>query len=72
VPQLNNAFTARPKTYTNKIWSEVSGIGLSEIHEMEREFLAGIYFNLYVDKETYVRWVGLLEGLVMRNGKGKE
>ncbi len=33
---------------------------------MEREFLAGIGFNLYVDKETYVRWVGgLLEGLVM-------
>jgi hypothetical protein len=37
---------------------------------MEREFLAGIDFNLYVDKETYVRWVGLLEGLVMAKERG--
>jgi hypothetical protein len=48
----------------------VSGIELSEINKMEREFLAGIHFNLYVDKETYVRWVGLLEGLVMAKEKG--
>ncbi|KAI9460128.1 cyclin-domain-containing protein [Lactarius psammicola] len=57
-------------TYTNKTWSEVSGIDLSEINKMEREFLAGIDFNLYVDKETYVRWVGLLEGLVMAKERG--
>jgi hypothetical protein len=37
---------------------------------MEREFLAGIDFNLYVDEETYVRWVGLLEGLVMAKERG--
>jgi hypothetical protein len=48
----------------------VSGIELNEINKMEREFLAGIDFNLYVDKETYVRWVGLLEGLVMAKEKG--
>jgi len=48
----------------------VSGIELSEINKMEREFLAGIDFNLYVDKETYVRWVGLLEGLVMAKERG--
>ncbi|KAH9964592.1 cyclin-domain-containing protein [Russula dissimulans] len=57
-------------TYTNKTWSEVSGIELMEINKMEREFLAGIDFNLYVDKETYVRWVGLLEGLVMAKERG--
>ncbi|KAI9509873.1 cyclin-domain-containing protein [Russula earlei] len=57
-------------TYTNKTWSEVSGIELNEINKMEREFLAGIDFNLYVDKETYVRWVGLLEGLVMAKERG--
>ncbi|KAI0271676.1 cyclin-domain-containing protein [Gloeopeniophorella convolvens] len=57
-------------TYTNKTWSEVSGIELSEINKMEREFLAGIDFNLYVDKETYARWVGLLEGLVMAKERG--
>ncbi|KAI0283717.1 hypothetical protein BGY98DRAFT_687278 [Russula aff. rugulosa BPL654] len=32
---------------------------------MERAVLAGIDFNLYVEKETYVRWVGLLEGLII-------
>ena len=57
-------------TYTNKTWSEVSGIELNEINKMEREFLAGIDFNLYVDEETHVRWVGLLEGLVTAKERG--
>lgn len=48
----------------------MSGIELNEINKMEREFLAGIHFNLYVDKETYVRWVGLLEGLVLAKERG--
>ncbi|RDB27298.1 Cyclin-U4-3 [Hypsizygus marmoreus] len=52
-------------TYTNKTWSEVSGIDLSEINRMEREFLMGVDFNLYVDKATYESWLNLLKGLVM-------
>jgi len=32
--------------------------------------VAGIDFNLYVDKEMYVRWVGLLEGLVTTKERG--
>ncbi|KAF8735772.1 hypothetical protein AX14_001491 [Amanita brunnescens Koide BX004] len=52
-------------TYTNKTWSEVSGIDLSEINRMEREFLLGVDFNLYVDKPTYESWLNLLKGLVM-------
>ena len=52
-------------TYTNKTWSEVSGITLEEINRMEREFLLGIDFGLYVDKTTYVSWLNLLQGLVM-------
>lgn len=32
---------------------------------MEREFLLGIDFGLYVDKATYVSWLNLLKGLVM-------
>lgn len=32
---------------------------------MEREFLAGINFELYVDKQTYEAWVNLLKGLVL-------
>ncbi|GJE98005.1 cyclin-domain-containing protein [Phanerochaete sordida] len=52
-------------TYTNKTWSEVSGIELEEINRMEREFLLGIDFGLYVDKTTYISWLNLLQGLVM-------
>ncbi|KAI3611449.1 hypothetical protein WG66_002010 [Moniliophthora roreri] len=52
-------------TYTNKTWSEVSGIDLNEINRMEREFLVGVDFNLYVDKATYETWLNLLKGLVM-------
>lgn len=32
---------------------------------MEREFLLGIDFGLYVDKTTYESWLNLLKGLVM-------
>ncbi|KAG9223490.1 hypothetical protein PLEOSDRAFT_1111204 [Pleurotus ostreatus PC15] len=52
-------------TYTNKTWSEVSGIDLAEINKMEREFLLGVDFNLYVDKSTFASWLNLLKGLVM-------
>ncbi|KAG6828739.1 hypothetical protein H0H92_006877 [Tricholoma furcatifolium] len=52
-------------TYTNKTWSEVSGIDLAEINRMEREFLMGVEFNLYVDKPTYESWMNLLKGLVL-------
>ncbi|OCH94174.1 hypothetical protein OBBRIDRAFT_770204 [Obba rivulosa] len=52
-------------TYTNKTWSEVSGIDLTEINKMEREFLLGIEFGLYVDKPTYDSWLNLLKGLIM-------
>ncbi|KAL0578365.1 hypothetical protein V5O48_003617 [Marasmius crinis-equi] len=52
-------------TYTNKTWSEVSGIELNEINRMEHEFLIGVDFNLYVDKSTYGSWLNLLKGLVM-------
>ncbi|KAJ3931952.1 MAG: cyclin-domain-containing protein [Lentinula lateritia] len=51
-------------TYTNKTWSEVSGIELTEINRMEREFLMGVDCNLYVDKATYESWLNLLKGLV--------
>ncbi|GLB36793.1 putative cyclin [Lyophyllum shimeji] len=52
-------------TYTNKTWSEVSGIDLAEINRMEQEFLIGVDFNLYVDKPTYESWLNLLKGLVL-------
>ncbi|KII86254.1 hypothetical protein PLICRDRAFT_31192 [Plicaturopsis crispa FD-325 SS-3] len=51
-------------TYTNKTWSEVSGIKLEEINKMEMEFLAGVQYQLYVDKASYDAWLNLLKGLV--------
>lgn len=39
-----------------------TGIELNKINKMERKFLLVLAadFDLYVDKETYIRWVGLL------------
>ncbi|KAH9947355.1 cyclin-domain-containing protein [Amylocystis lapponica] len=59
-------------TYTNKTWSEVSGIELDEINRMEREFLLGIDFGLYVDKTTYDSWLNLLKGLIMAKEKDSQ
>lgn len=56
-------------TYTNKTWSEVSGIELTEVNKMEREFLLGIDFGLYVDKQIFDSWLNLLKGLVMAKEK---
>ncbi|KZV77446.1 hypothetical protein PENSPDRAFT_645104 [Peniophora sp. CONT] len=56
-------------TYTNKTWSEVSGIDLTEINKMEREILSGINYELYVDQQTYDNWVNLLKGLVLSKEK---
>lgn len=36
---------------------------------MEREFLLGIDFGLYVDKATYLSWLNLLKGLVLAKEK---
>ncbi|KAF8139811.1 cyclin-domain-containing protein [Boletus edulis] len=52
-------------TYTNKTWSEVSGIDLGEINRMEREFLLGVEFSLYVSGKKYESWLNLLKGLVL-------
>ncbi|KAL1709304.1 cyclin-domain-containing protein [Schizophyllum commune] len=51
-------------TYTNKTWSDVSGIGMEQINRMEREFLEGVDYNLYVHQRDFESWVQLLRGLV--------
>jgi hypothetical protein len=40
-------------------------MSLSEINRMEREFLLGVDFNLYVDQTTYASRLNLLKGLVL-------
>ena len=47
------------------MWSQASGIDLSEINRLEREFLIGVDVSLYVSGKKYVPWLYLLKGLVL-------
>src|ERR1043165_5192164 len=44
-------------TYTNKTWSEVTNIPVSEINTMEMEFLSSLDYELYVSEQQYFEWV---------------
>ena len=43
-------------TYTNKTWSEVSGISVTEIHIMEVEFLSNMRYTLYTSDREWESW----------------
>ncbi|CAK7272981.1 hypothetical protein SEPCBS119000_005410 [Sporothrix epigloea] len=47
-------------TYTNKTWSDVSGINVKEIHVMEVEFLSNMRYGLLVSKEEWESWLAKL------------
>ncbi|KAJ7223592.1 hypothetical protein GGX14DRAFT_491841, partial [Mycena pura] len=51
-------------TYTNATWAAVSAIPLPQINTMEREFLAGCGYSLFVSQKVYEDWGRLLKGLV--------
>ncbi|KAJ7046181.1 hypothetical protein C8F04DRAFT_1322875 [Mycena alexandri] len=51
-------------TYTNATWAAVSLIPLAQINTMEREFLVGCDYSLFVSQKTYEDWGRLLRGLV--------
>ncbi|KAJ7204579.1 hypothetical protein C8J57DRAFT_382812 [Mycena rebaudengoi] len=53
-------------TYTNATWASISLIPLPEINinRMEREFLAGIGYALFVSERVYGDWLRLLKRLV--------
>ncbi|CAG8496943.1 10545_t:CDS:2 [Acaulospora colombiana] len=44
-------------TYTNKTWSEVTNIPVSEINTMEMEFLSSLNYQLYVSEQQFFDWV---------------
>lgn len=50
-------------TYTNKTWSEITGIFVKEIHVMEAEFLTNIHYSLLVSKTQWEEWQIILERL---------
>ncbi|KAK4186660.1 hypothetical protein QBC35DRAFT_386687 [Podospora australis] len=47
-------------TYTNKTWADVSGIGVSEIHVMEVEFLSNMRYTLLVSAKQWSAWLDKL------------
>ncbi|KAI8966981.1 cyclin-domain-containing protein [Mycotypha africana] len=49
-------------TFTNKTWSEVSGMKVMDLNIMEIEFLDVLHFNLTISKEEYERWRTALYG----------
>ncbi|KAI8097808.1 uncharacterized protein B0P05DRAFT_582796 [Gilbertella persicaria] len=49
-------------TFTNKTWSEVSGMKVTDLNIMELEFLDVLRFELTIRKEEYERWRTALFG----------
>ncbi|ORY99736.1 cyclin-domain-containing protein, partial [Absidia repens] len=45
-------------TFTNKTWSEVSSIPVSELNIMEMEFLSALHYNIHLPYDQYFQWVG--------------
>ncbi|KAG5440878.1 hypothetical protein PCK2_000033 [Pneumocystis canis] len=60
---LINCLVLDDNTYTNKTWSEVTGIFVKEIHVMEAEFLVNINYSLLVSKTQWEDWQIILERL---------
>lgn len=48
-------------TFTNKTWSEVSGMKVHDLNIMESEFLEALDYNLFVREHEYGIWKQLLE-----------
>ncbi|RIA92854.1 cyclin PHO80-like protein, partial [Glomus cerebriforme] len=51
-------------TYTNKTWSEVTNIPVSEINTMEMEFLSSLDYELYVSERQYFEWVRKMDTFI--------
>ncbi|EJU02902.1 hypothetical protein DACRYDRAFT_15483 [Dacryopinax primogenitus] len=56
-------------TYTNRAWSECSGMSLEDINRAEREFLNGIGYNISVNRPTYDAWVKTLISLSLARSR---
>lgn len=48
-------------SYSNKAWSEVTGIELRKLNVMEMEFLKFVNYEFLVHEVEYVLWVKWLE-----------
>ncbi|PWN22338.1 hypothetical protein BCV69DRAFT_141137 [Microstroma glucosiphilum] len=50
-------------TYTNKTWSDISGIPLKDITKMEVEFWLGLQMRIYVHQDDYEAWLQTIDDL---------
>ncbi|CAO3599586.1 unnamed protein product [Absidia cylindrospora] len=48
-------------TFTNKTWSEVSGMKVQDLNIMESEFLEALEYHLFVREEEYMTWKSILD-----------
>ncbi|SNX86601.1 uncharacterized protein MEPE_05310 [Melanopsichium pennsylvanicum] len=53
-------------TYTNKTWSELSGLKLKDVTKMEIEFWLGLSSNIHASDADFKSWIGTLEILAER------
>jgi hypothetical protein len=51
-------------SYSNKAWSEVTGLDLRKVNIMELEFMKYIDYTLLVKEKEYVQWVRWLESFI--------
>ncbi|KAF9119790.1 hypothetical protein BG015_006236, partial [Linnemannia schmuckeri] len=58
-------------TFTNKTWSDVTGINVKEINVMEMEFLNQVQFSLYVSEAEYLDWLHSLETWLKQQGQAQ-
>lgn len=50
-------------TYTNKTWSDISGIALKDVTKLEIEFWLGLQMRIHVSARDYESWLRALEHL---------
>ncbi|KAF7728100.1 hypothetical protein EC973_006615 [Apophysomyces ossiformis] len=48
-------------TFTNKTWSDVSGMKVHDLNIMEAEFLEALDYNLFVRDNEFMRWKEVLD-----------
>lgn len=51
-------------TYTNKTWSDISGIPLKDITKMEVEFWLGLQMRIHVHQDDYEAWLQTIDDLL--------
>lgn len=49
-------------TFSNKTWSEVSGMKLRDLNLMEAEFMEALDYSLFVRSQEYNIWKNLIDG----------